>query len=410
MWPTVGACLSGVARRAYGVLSRPLTRRRALPSLRSSRDGTLGPLEAETCRDYVVPRLLDAGWSLDQIVEQYPITDGRIVVVGEQAPARRRRSEPTTSSSSLLASLSPSSRRSASTDFPADGLQQGEALRGAARPAARLLDERQGHRRARLRHRRSRPTTSPRFRRPSRLWARYRAWKGIIDDDGADGAPAPVQPCSSATRTARSRSPATTSASRSTAPSRRSCGGDKRVLLTMATGTGKTFVALQIVWKLLAGQWRRRAASPGSSTSPTGTSSSTSRSSGSSGPSSATRSGRSQGEAKTGREIYFALYQALADSGDEPRHLPRLSARLLRPRHRRRVPSRQRARRVDLAGDPRALLARRPARHDRHADARRDRRHATSYFGDPIFEYSLAQGIDDGFLAPVPGAARRAQS
>ena len=30
---------------------------------------TLGPLEAETCRDYVVLRLLDAGWSQDQIIE-----------------------------------------------------------------------------------------------------------------------------------------------------------------------------------------------------------------------------------------------------------------------------------------------------------------------------------------------------
>ena len=40
---------------------------------------SLGPLEWETCRDYVVPRLRDAGWSDDQIVEQYRITDGRIV-------------------------------------------------------------------------------------------------------------------------------------------------------------------------------------------------------------------------------------------------------------------------------------------------------------------------------------------
>lgn len=31
--------------------------------------------------------------------------------------------------------------------------------------------------------------------------------------------------------------------------------GQKRILLTMATGTGKTFVALQIVWKLLKSKW-----------------------------------------------------------------------------------------------------------------------------------------------------------
>ncbi len=34
--------------------------------------------------------------------------------------------------------------------------------------------------------------------------------------------------------------------------------GQKRILLTMATGTGKTFVALQIVWKLLKSGWLKR--------------------------------------------------------------------------------------------------------------------------------------------------------
>src|SRR5262249_42246015 len=33
--------------------------------------------------------------------------------------------------------------------------------------------------------------------------------------------------------------------------------GDKRVLLTMATGTGKTAVAFQICWKLWSMRWNR---------------------------------------------------------------------------------------------------------------------------------------------------------
>jgi len=33
--------------------------------------------------------------------------------------------------------------------------------------------------------------------------------------------------------------------------------GDKRTLLTLATGTGKTFVSLQIVWKLRISEWRQ---------------------------------------------------------------------------------------------------------------------------------------------------------
>jgi hypothetical protein len=46
-----------------------------LTGLRSATMTMLGPLEVETCRDS------DAGWSADQIVEQYPITGGRIIVV-----------------------------------------------------------------------------------------------------------------------------------------------------------------------------------------------------------------------------------------------------------------------------------------------------------------------------------------
>ena len=49
-----------------------------------SRERRHGPTEADTCRDYVVPRLQEAGWDDDQIVEQYRITDGRIITVGKK--------------------------------------------------------------------------------------------------------------------------------------------------------------------------------------------------------------------------------------------------------------------------------------------------------------------------------------
>jgi len=34
--------------------------------------------EEETCRDFVLPALGDAGWTDDQISAEYPITGGRI--------------------------------------------------------------------------------------------------------------------------------------------------------------------------------------------------------------------------------------------------------------------------------------------------------------------------------------------
>jgi type I restriction enzyme R subunit len=43
-----------------------------------------GPLESDTCRDYVLPRLEAAGWVRDQILDQFPITDGRIITTGRR--------------------------------------------------------------------------------------------------------------------------------------------------------------------------------------------------------------------------------------------------------------------------------------------------------------------------------------
>lgn len=45
---------------------------------------TRGPNEEDTCRDYVLPALHAAGWSSDQIIEQFPITDGRIIQAGKR--------------------------------------------------------------------------------------------------------------------------------------------------------------------------------------------------------------------------------------------------------------------------------------------------------------------------------------
>lgn len=50
-----------------------------------------GPLESDTCRDYVLPRLRAAGWDIDnQVIEQFPITDGRIIAHGK----KHRREKP----------------------------------------------------------------------------------------------------------------------------------------------------------------------------------------------------------------------------------------------------------------------------------------------------------------------------
>ena len=92
------------------------------------------------------------------------------------------------------------------------------------------------------------------FPPPDILWARYREWKGIR---GWLRGRWPRLPFTRALR-----NPDGSAGRRGTTSDghERVCRcflrGDKRLLLTMATGTGKTFVSMQIVWKLWRSAWR----------------------------------------------------------------------------------------------------------------------------------------------------------
>ena len=179
--------------------------------------------------------------------------------------------------------------------------------------------------------------------------------------------------------------------------------GDKRLLLTMATGTGKTFVSMQIVWKLWKSEWRQgrnprvlyladrnilidqpmdREYKPAF------------------GAGDNTPIWKLQGEAKAGREIYFALYQQLADSGEDPNGMFRDFAPdffdlvIVDECHRgsARAESSWRAILDHFSSATQLGMTATPKREET-VDS-------YSYFGDPLYEYSLAQGIEDGFLAP----------
>ncbi|MGI8408012.1 MAG: EcoAI/FtnUII family type I restriction enzme subunit R [Actinomycetota bacterium] len=176
------------------------------------------------------------------------------------------------------------------------------------------------------------------------------------------------------------------------------------MLLTMATGTGKTFVSMQIVWKLWESGWRtgrnprilyladrnflidqpiEREFRPVF------------------GAGDNTPIWKLQGgEAKAGREIYFALYQQLADSGDDPNGVFRefdpdfFDLVIVDECHRGSARAESSWRAILEYFSPAAQLGMTATpKRDETVDSYR-------YFGDPLYEYSLAQGIDDGFLAP----------
>lgn len=355
------------------------------------------PLEKDTCRNYVLPRLEAAGWSDAQIQEQFPITDGRIITVGR----KHRRADALRADYVLEyrpgvpIAVVEAKREDA---IPGKGLQQ-------AKNYAQLLDLPfayatngtgivEDDRSAGLE-----TDALAAFPGPEELWARYRAWKGIVDMSVADGL---VLPFNRALRNAdgtpkEPRYYQRTAIGRAVEAILR---GDTRLLLTMATGTGKTFVAMQIVWKLWNAGWRPGRKPrilyladrnllidqprldyfvPAFGEGPIWT---------------------LRGDAKAGREIYFALYQALADGGEGPDGLFRqfdsdfFDLVVVDECHRgsARAASAWRSILDHFSGATQLGMTATPKR-DETADS-------YAYFGDPLFEYSLAQGIEDGFLAP----------
>lgn len=177
--------------------------------------------------------------------------------------------------------------------------------------------------------------------------------------------------------------------------------GQRRLLLTMATGTGKTTVAFQICWKLTSIEWN----SKGELRSPRilfladrnvlvddpmnkdfavfGEN----------------KIHKIQGEAKKGRDIYFAIYQAIASDSSrdglyreyDPDYFDLI---IVDECHRGSARDDSNWRQILEYFEPayQLGLTATPLRDDNRA--------TYEYFGNPLYTYSLKQGIADGFLAP----------
>ena len=131
----------------------------------------------------------------------------------------------------------------------------------------------------------------------------------------------------------------------------------------MATGTGKTYTAFQIIWRLWKAGVKKRIlflADRNILVDQTMTNDFK--------PFGGAMTKITNRKVDKSYEIYLALYQAITGTEDEQRHLQAVLARLLRPDRHRRVPPRQRGRGLGVAGDPRLLRVRHPARPDGHAE------------------------------------------
>ena len=355
-----------------------------------------GPLEKDTCSDYVLPALAAAGWTNDQIVEQFRIAPGRIVKAGK----RHRRCADLKADYVLQYSPGvPVAVVEAKREYkrPGLGMQQAENYAGLIDVPFAYSTNGKGIVENDLSEGRLQDVTY--FPSPAELWKRYRASKGIRDDTAAADL---LQPFNRAVRLGdgsvkEPRYYQQVAINRAVEAITR---GDKRLLVTMATGSGKTFVAMQIVWKLWKSAWGGKAShrflyladrkllvndpmkrefQPAFGDGPIW---------------------KIEGEHKTGRDVYFALYQSIADAGEDPNGIFReyesdyFDLVIVDECHRGSARDESAWREIlDYFSGATQLGMTATPRCDDTVDT-------YEYFGDSIYEYSLAQGIEDGYLAP----------
>lgn len=178
--------------------------------------------------------------------------------------------------------------------------------------------------------------------------------------------------------------------------------GKKRMLLTMATGTGKTVVAFQICYKLWESRWNRAndpvkrpkilfladrnilVDDPKDKTFI---------------PFGDARHKIENGEVVQSREMYFAIYQAIAEDEKRPGLYKEYGRDffdliIVDECHRGSAKDESNWREILEYFQPAVQIGMTatPLRNDNKATYR--------YFGNSIYQYSLRQGLADGFLAP----------
>lgn len=202
--------------------------------------------ERDICTKFITPALRQAGWDeMLQIREEVPFTKGRIIVRGKLVTRgqAKRADYILYYKPNIPLALIEAKDNSHSVG---DGMQQ--ALDYAATLDIPFVFSSNGD--GFVFHDRTGQSNPPEanlgldaFPSPADLWARYRSWKGldaqaeqvVLQDyysDGGDKAPRYYQ------------------VNAVNAAIEAIAKGRNRVLLVMATGTGKTYTAFQIIWRL----------------------------------------------------------------------------------------------------------------------------------------------------------------
>ena len=226
------------------------------------------------------------------------------------------------------------------------------------------------------------------FPSPAELWQRYCSWKGIETEQARQTVEMPYYDDGT------SRSPRYYQASAINNTIEAVARGQQRILLVMATGTGKTYTAFQIIWRLWKSGTKKRILfladrnilvdqTKNNDFKPFG----------------AAMTKITKRQIDKSYEIYLSLYQAVTGNEEDKNIYKQFSPDffdlIVIDECHRGSAAEDSAWREVLEYFSNATHVGLTATPKETKDVS-----SITYFGEPVYSYTLKQGIEDGFLAP----------
>jgi type I restriction enzyme R subunit len=346
--------------------------------------------EADTCREFVTPRLIESGWSITPhaIGEQRTFANGRIIVAGGKV--RRGKQKRADFLLYYRRDFPLAVVEAKEIGLPAEtGVQQ-------AREYAEILGLKfayatNGHRIIEIDYTTGTEREVDRYATPDVLFSRLTAATQLSQDTAAHL----LEPFNLVS----GKVPRYYQQIAIHRVIEAILLGQKRILATLATGTGKTCVAFQICWKLWNSRWNRTGEyrrpkilfladrnilvddPMAKMFSPFGDA----------------RHKIAGGDVSQSRDMYFGIYQALSTASEDVFRQYRpdfFDLIIIDECHRGSSRDESSWRAVLNYFEPAVQFGMTAT------PLREESRDSYEYFGNPVYTYSLRQGIEDGFLAP----------
>ena len=347
--------------------------------------------ERDVCTKFITPAIHRAGWDIQtQVREEVSFTKGRIIVRGKlHSRGENKRADYILYYKSNIPIAVIEAKDN--TYGVGSGMQQ--ALNYAETLEIPFVFSSNGdaflmHDRTGLADKTEEELSLEAFPSPAQLWERYCRWKGIESeqarntvemhyyDDGTNRAPRYYQ------------ANAINNAVEAVAKHK------QRILLVMATGTGKTYTAFQIIWRLWKSGTKKRILfladrnilvdqTKNNDFKPFG----------------AAMTKITKRQIDKSYEIYLSLYQAVTGNEEDKniykQFTPDFFDLIV-------VDECHRGSAAENSAWREVLTYFNSATHVGLTATPKETKDVSSsyYFGDPVYTYSLKQGIEDGFLAP----------